>query len=151
MSLIHLASVGRLQHHNPGSHPSVSSPYSGDRPVLPLFGLFPSLYSETPWSLEMMDLRGQQARYVRCTSLELTFSTLVSQEALGAMSWPRVGDPLDTNTRERGLACYSSLIYPGGSDVILLSGLLTQAIRGVQEAAAGSWSRQCSGVGRPQR
>lgn len=63
----------------------------------------------------MMGLRGQRARHVTCTSLELIFGSLDSQEA---MSSTLRGRPLDTNIRERGLACFSALIYPGGPDVI---------------------------------
>lgn len=46
------------------------------------------------------------------------FCSLDSQEALRAMFLALSGRLLDINTRERGPACDSSLIYPDSSDVI---------------------------------
>jgi hypothetical protein len=77
----------------------------------------------------MIGLRGQRARYVTCTSLELSFGSLDSQETLRPMSLALSRRLLHTNIREGGLACYSALTYPGGSDVIHYVDLLTQAIQ----------------------
>lgn len=81
----------------------------------------------------MMGLRGLRARYVMCASLELILGSLDGQEAFRTMSLALSQRLLDTNTSKRRLACYSFLIYPGGSDAIHpVWSLLTQAIHGVQ-------------------
>lgn len=62
----------------------------------------------------MMDLRGQWARYIACTSLDPMLHSLDSQEALRDMSLALSRRPPDTDTRERGLAC--SLLISDLSD-----------------------------------